>query len=49
MKGNGDLEKKIALVAGVIKEQISENSKGYIDARFEGRVFLNEGTMTIDG
>ncbi len=49
VKGNGDLEKKIALVAGVIKEQISENSKGYIDARFEGRVFLNEGTMTIDG
>lgn len=49
VKDGSDLEEKIALVAGVIKEQITENSKGYIDARFEGRVFLNEGSMTIDG
>ena len=49
VKDSNDLEEKIALVAGVIKNEISQNSKGYIDARFEGRVFFNEGTMTIDG
>ena len=49
LSGTEKLEEKIALVAGVIKNQISQSSKGYIDARFEGRVFFNEGTMTIDG
>ena len=49
LSGTSDAESKIALVAGVIKDQISEYSKGYIDARFAGRVFLNEGSMTIDG
>ena len=44
-----DLNPKISLVAGILKNEVSPSAKGYIDARFEGRAFYNEGSMSIDG
>lgn len=49
LNGTDDLSEKISLVAGILKNEVSPNSQGYIDARFEGRAFYNEGSMSIDG
>ena len=49
LNGTDDLNEKISLVAGILKNEVSPNSQGYIDARFEGRAFYNEGSMSIDG
>ena len=48
LNGTDDLHEKISLVAGILKNEISQSSKGYIDARFEGRAFFNEGSMSIE-
>ena len=39
----------IALIAGIIKNEIPANSQGYIDGRFADRAFFNQGSMTLDG
>ena len=49
LNGTDQLSEKINLVAGILKNEISQNSQGYIDARFEGRAFFNEGSMSITG
>ena len=49
LNGTDDLNEKISLIAGILKNEVSPNSQGYIDARFEGRAFYNEGSMSIDG
>ena len=49
LNGTDQLSEKINLVAGILKNEISQNSQGYIDARFEGRAFFNEGSMSISG
>ena len=49
LNGTDDAEEKISLIAGILKNEISPNSQGYIDARFEHRAFFNEGSMSIEG
>lgn len=49
LNGTDDAEEKIALIAGIIKNEIPANSQGYIDGRFADRAFFNQGSMTLDG
>lgn len=49
LNGTDDAHEKIALIAGIIKNEIPPNSQGYIDGRFKERAFFNQGSMTLDG
>ena len=49
LNGIDDAEEKIALIAGIIKNEIPQGSQGYIDGRFADRAFFNQGSMTLDG
>ncbi len=49
LNGTEDAVEKIALIAGIIKNQIPPGSQGYIDGRFAERAFFNQGSMTLDG
>jgi len=44
-----ELNEKLSLAAGILKNEVPPAGTGYIDARFEGRAFYNTGSMTIDG
>ncbi len=49
LNGTDDAREKIALIAGIIKNEIPPGSQGYIDGRFKERAFFNQGSMTLDG
>ena len=49
LNGTDDAEEKIALIAGILKNEIPPGSQGYIDGRFAERAFFNQGSMTLDG
>ncbi len=43
-----DLENQISLAGNVIKDAVTNSQTGYIDLRYDGRAFFNEGTMEIN-
>ncbi|MBQ8503887.1 MAG: FtsQ-type POTRA domain-containing protein [Clostridia bacterium] len=43
-----NLENQINLACDVLTEAASQGQTGYIDTRYEGRAYFNEGTMKID-
>ena len=45
--GADRLSEKLGLASKVILQEVGENSTGYIEARYENRVFYKEGSKTI--
>ncbi len=43
-----DLENRISLASDVIETAASQGQTGYIDTRYDGRAYFNEGTMKVD-
>ncbi len=43
-----DLDNQITLAGNVIKDAVTNSQTGYIDLRYDGRAFFNEGTMEIN-
>lgn len=43
-----DLENRVSLASDVIETAASQGQTGYIDTRYDGRAYFNEGTMKVD-
>ncbi len=43
-----DLENRISLASDVVETAASQGQTGYIDTRYDGRAYFNEGTMKVD-
>ncbi len=43
-----ELENRISLASDVVETAASQGQTGYIDTRYNGRAYFNEGTMKVD-